>query len=72
MYLVSGSSSGIWLNTQQVRGLASFAWSCSGSSSGDGEEGGDDEGGGDEDSGVNNGVKCSEKEHWEDIAAKVE
>jgi len=72
MYLVSGSSSGIWLNTQQVRGLASLAWSCSRSSSGDDEEGGDNEGGGDKDSGVNEGVKCSEKEHWEDIVAKVE
>ena len=73
IYLVSGSLSGIWLNTQQVRGLASLAWSCSGSSSDDDQEGGgDDEGGGDEDRGVNEVVKCSEKEHWEDIVTKVE
>ena len=55
IYLVSGSSSGIWLNTQQVRGLASLAC-CSGSSS-------DDKGAGDE------GVEYSEKESWEDIVA---
>jgi hypothetical protein len=73
MYLVSGSSFGIWLNTQQVRGLASLAWSCSGSSSGDNEKGGGgDEGSGNEDSSVSEGVECSKKEPWEDIVAKAE
>jgi hypothetical protein len=54
MYLVSGSSSGIWLNTQQVRGLASLAWSCSWSTDGDEDDGGEE-------------VECSEKESWEDM-----
>ena len=53
MYLASGSLSGIWLNTQQVRGLG-LAWSCSGSTDGDDKDssgGGDNEdssGGGDD------------------------
>lgn len=75
-YLVSGSSSGIWLNTQQVRGLASLAWSCSGSTGGDNEGGGDDGGGGNnEEGGDDKGVlstKYSEKEPWEDIVIKAE
>ena len=69
MYLVSGSLSGIWLNTQQVRGLASLAWSCSRST--DSDKDGGDEDSGDEDSG-NEEVEYSEKESWEDIVAKVE
>jgi hypothetical protein len=64
MYLVSGSLSGIWLNTQQVRGLASLAWSCSRST--DSDEDGSDKDSGDKE------VEYSEKESWEDIVVKVE
>ena len=68
MYLVSGSLSGIWLNTQQVRGLA-LAWSCSRSTNSDnnggnndsGDDGGDDDSG-DSDSDNDKGVEYSEKE----------
>ena len=64
--LVSGSLSGIWLNTQQVRGLG-----LAGSTDDDDDEDGGSSSGGDE-GGVNEGVMCSEKECWEDIVVKVE
>ena len=66
MYLVSGSLSGIWLNTQQVQGLG-LAWSWSGSSSNSGDSGSDEDSSDEEDSSSDKGVECSEKEPWEDI-----
>jgi hypothetical protein len=67
----------MWLNTQQVRclGLAGSSDDDDDDSSGGDDDDDDDDsssGGDNDDSGVDEGVKCSEKECWEDIVVEVE